>query len=354
MLRKFLLNVQLLIRSWFIKISNKINIPIFKIIEILAILSLGIIGLVNKDILFISILTLLLLQHLSSFLLYIKYDTKETAAIRGVCYIVLFLFATKIDIGVLIILLAFMCLGAWYLLGIGVANLASLCSMTFGIFSSYYSYIGYSQDTQYYYYAVFLIVLGSILDYMDGWLARKYDKNRDENYKKIGILIDDIADGVTFGYATSTLVFFNILSNTSLKTSLIVSFIYIVCVVYRLYHFTKTKDSVPNGLFEGLPSPAAGLAVAVGSLICKEPNILISLTLFISIMMICFPIKWIHFKMVIKEKQILRVAVLSLVLLIVGTVIKNVYFFSLFFALNIVYVCSPFINFIKKKWKNTG
>ena len=331
-----------------IKISGKINITKFKIMEILVILYFGFIGLIDKNLLFISIIILLLLQHFSGFL-YIKYDKKERAMLRGVLLVVLLVISTKIKIEIFMFLLMLMCLGSSFFLGTSVANLASFSSITFGLVSSYYMYTSYhTNNINTHYYAILLIVSGSIVDFIDGYLARKFNKNKDEKYKQNGILIDDMADGVTFGYAISAMILFSIFSYANIYTTTSISMIYFICVIYRLYNFTKTKDKVPYGYFEGLPSPAAAVIIAVGSIILPSFWFII-LSLFVSISMICFPIKWIHFKMISEDKRILAVAIPSLILLVYGSIIENVYFLYPFFTLSILYAFHPIMDWVKKK-----
>ena len=348
MLKKTFHKVRSLIEKSFIKISNKINIPKLKVIEILVILYFGFIGLIDKNLLFISIIILLLLQHCSGFL-YIKYDKKEIAALRGLFYIILLIIAIKFDIELLMTLLMFMCLGSAFFLSTGIANLASLSSMTFGFIASYYMYATYNQDNiKYHFYAVLLIVLGSMLDFIDGKLARIFNKDKDEEYKKNGVLIDDISDGSTFCLAISVLIFFHLFSYTSFYISITLGIIYFVCVIYRLYNFTKTKDQVPYGYFEGLPSPAAALTIAVGSLILHKALFII-LVLLISFAMVSFSIKWIHFKMIVTNGKLLLIAIVSLILLIFGIVIKNEYFLYFFFLLSMLYTLHPIMDWRKKK-----
>jgi phosphatidylserine synthase len=347
MLNKIFNMIRPFLERSFIKISGKINITKFKIMEILVILYFGFIGLIDKNLLFISIIILLLLQHFSGFL-YIKYDKKEIAALRGLFYIILLIIAIKFDIELLMILLMFMCLGSAFFLSTGIANLASLSSMTFGFIASYYMYATYNQDNiKYHFYAVLLIVIGSMLDFIDGKLARIFNKNKDDEYKQNGVLIDDIADGSTFGLAISVLIFFHSFSYTNFYIAIIPAIIYFVCVIYRLYSFTKTKDQVPYGYFEGLPSPAAALIIAVGSLVLPE-ILFIVLVLLVSTAMVSFSIQWIHFKMIVTNKIVFIIAILSLILLIYGTVIKNIYFLYPFFLLSIIYTFSPAIRWMKK------
>lgn len=354
MLQKNVSQIQLLIRSWFSRVSKKINITRFKIAEILIILYFGFVAFIDKNLLFISTIIVLLLQFLSEFL-YIKYDKKQREEMRLsisiMLSVILILSLTKIEIEICMFLLMIMCLTSSFFLGTSIANLLSFANMTFGFLAIYHAYKSdyLGVDTPLF-HAMLLITAASIADFLDGFFARRSNKGKSEIYKKIGVLIDDAADGITFGLAISAMVFFSLLSHMGIYISFFIAMIYLICVIYRLYHFTKTKESVPNGYFEGLPSPAAGLSVGVGSLIFYEiPYALIAFSFFVSVAMVYFRIKWVHFKMIVKNSWVLCFAVPSLISLVYGTSVKNTFLLYPFFILSIIYIFHPVLDWIRKR-----
>lgn len=109
--------------------------------------------------------------------------------------------------------------------------------------------------------ALVLIFLGQFFDLFDGRLARKYGSTRH------GAILDDIADGTSFGLATSLLICQQ-LQFTSLAWT--ASTLFFIAVIFRLIRFTRRKNQVPEGVFEGMPSPAGALLAATGSLLLSQ------------------------------------------------------------------------------------
>ena len=109
--------------------------------------------------------------------------------------------------------------------------------------------------------ALILIFLGQFFDLFDGRMARKFGSTRH------GALLDDIADGTSFGLATGMLICFE-LGATPLVIA--TSTIFVLAVVFRLIRFTRRKDRVPEGYFEGMPSPAGALLAVTASLLLAD------------------------------------------------------------------------------------
>ena len=104
--------------------------------------------------------------------------------------------------------------------------------------------------------AIYLILLASILDFFDGWFARKLKVG-----SNFGAELDNLSDFISFGVAPSLLIYFwSLNSLNSLGWS--VALFFSACAALRLARFTAdiyvtTKPIDPSIYFVGVPSPAA-------------------------------------------------------------------------------------------------
>ena len=104
--------------------------------------------------------------------------------------------------------------------------------------------------------AIYLILLASILDFFDGWFARKL-----KGGSNFGAELDNLSDFISFGVAPSLLIYFwSLNSLNSLGWS--VALFFSACAALRLARFTAdiyvtTKPIDPSIYFVGVPSPAA-------------------------------------------------------------------------------------------------
>ena len=107
--------------------------------------------------------------------------------------------------------------------------------------------------------AVTLILFASILDALDGRIARLIKGTSD-----FGKELDSLTDFVSFGIAPVFVLYFWELNNYG-KLGWAIALIYSVCCVLRLARFNLTKsDNLQewkNNFFEGIPSPAGGLLI---------------------------------------------------------------------------------------------
>jgi CDP-diacylglycerol---serine O-phosphatidyltransferase len=108
--------------------------------------------------------------------------------------------------------------------------------------------------------AVIFIVFASILDALDGRIARLIDGTTE-----FGKELDSLTDFVSFGIAPAFILYFWELRNYG-KIGWAITLIFSVCCVLRLARFNLTKISADadwkQNYFEGVPSPAgAGLAL---------------------------------------------------------------------------------------------
>lgn len=102
--------------------------------------------------------------------------------------------------------------------------------------------------------SLLLLTLGAALDGMDGAAARRWGGS------KLGVYMDDVADGVSYGMAPGFAIY---ASNRSLD-GMLVGGVFAFFVITRLTFFTLNKSVSEPGYFRGVPSPAGGL-VAMSS-----------------------------------------------------------------------------------------
>ena len=101
-----------------------------------------------------------------------------------------------------------------------------------------------------------LIMLGGIVDFFDGFIARKLNAT-----SSMGKQLDSFADIITFGTAPALLI--NYISTCRPSILIIVSsLIFTVAGAYRLARFNLSDY---QDHFLGLPIPVAGIALAIYS-----------------------------------------------------------------------------------------
>ena len=104
--------------------------------------------------------------------------------------------------------------------------------------------------------AVILLVFASLLDALDGRIARLI-----KGTSEFGKELDSLTDFVSFGIAPAFILYFWELKNYG-KIGWAITLIFSVCCVLRLARFNLTKISEEAewklNYFEGVPSPAGG------------------------------------------------------------------------------------------------
>ncbi|MCP4673654.1 MAG: phosphatidylserine synthase [Desulfobacula sp.] len=141
----------------------------------------------------------------------------------------------------------------------------------------------------YFTWAICIIIIGQLFDLFDGRMALKHGGT------KYGPYLDDIADFVSFGLAPAYVI-------VQIGGSLawFVSGFFIIGVAFRLIRFIlvdKKRSDLPEGIFNGLPSPAGALIVLGASLIAT-PGILWGMTCVAIVLMVSH-IRFAHFGRVI-------------------------------------------------------
>ena len=139
-----------------------------------------------------------------------------------------------------------------------------------------------------YVFAVIAILAGQIFDLFDGRMAEKHGGT------KFGPWFDDIADLVSFGVCPGLLVM--VQGNMKLFP-IIIALIYISAIGLRLWRYLardKNDKSLPEGIFNGLPSPA-GAIVALGVCLFWENSWISWLGMLITSYLLVSHIRFVHF-----------------------------------------------------------
>ncbi|MDH4247490.1 MAG: CDP-alcohol phosphatidyltransferase family protein [Deltaproteobacteria bacterium] len=119
--------------------------------------------------------------------------------------------------------------------------------------------------------AVFALLGAALLDRLDGLLARRLgltkplpDSERQPKFK-MGALLDDISDAISFCFAPAMIFYllFSSMPQSTLSPELVlgISVLYGLAGISRLTYFTLDKSPIP-GFFKGMPVPAAALMVS--------------------------------------------------------------------------------------------
>lgn len=138
-------------------------------------------------------------------------------------------------------------------------NMITLANMACGILSVLFSFYGHAAK------AIYMILLASIFDRLDGMAARKFN-----SVSEIGLQLDSLADLISFGVAPALLVFifkFSHLQGTRLYISGLITLFYILSAGYRLARYNTT--GIVSGNFAGVPSTICGMFVAATMILGK-------------------------------------------------------------------------------------
>ncbi|MFP3728989.1 CDP-diacylglycerol--serine O-phosphatidyltransferase [Priestia filamentosa] len=152
-----------------------------------------------------------------------------------------------------------------------IPNIFTLSNLFCGFLSIVFSADGDLKN------AAILIIIGMMLDSMDGRLARMLNVQ-----SEIGKELDSLADIVTFGVAPSILVYYTSFDSYGL-IGLIVAGLFPLFGAYRLARFNVDKDSSHH--FIGVPITAAG---GILTILCTLHQWIPNLIIDASFMALCF------------------------------------------------------------------
>lgn len=108
-------------------------------------------------------------------------------------------------------------------------------------------------------WAAWFIVFAGVLDMLDGRIARASNTG-----SRFGAELDSLVDVISFGVAPAMLMYFLEFS-TAGRFAWILCWLYVVCAAIRLarYNVIAGHGGKPSPWFTGLPSPSAGMLLAV-------------------------------------------------------------------------------------------
>jgi len=135
-------------------------------------------------------------------------------------------------------------------------------------------------------HAAYFVVLAGIMDVLDGRIARM-----SRTGSTFGAEMDSLVDVISFGMAPALLVFFHTFSKGG-EWAWLLCFLYVLAAVLRLARFNVEQAGHAKSQFFGLPSPAAGMALATFWPFSQTPFYqqhlagLISEPLFLAVLMV--------------------------------------------------------------------
>ncbi len=183
--------------------------------------------------------------------------------------------------------------------------------------------------------AVIFIIFAAIADGLDGFLARKLGSS------PIGANLDSLADLVSFGVAPAFLAL-NAFDSPNLWPA---GIFYLLCGTLRLARFNLYSKG--DQFFEGLPIPAAGIALS-GSVLLESQLLTLIFMLLLAILMISS----VSYPKVRDRKSAAFLALASLVAGILVWLQKDIVYPShLLIAIIIVYLISPVVISCLQKGK---
>lgn len=132
-----------------------------------------------------------------------------------------------------------------------VPNSITLANLLFGFMSIGATSIGDYQN------AAIFILIGMMLDSMDGWTARKLDV-----VTSFGKELDSLADIVTFGVAPAVLIFGTTFTDLGF-TGMLIAGTFPIFGAIRLARFNIDAETTTKNYFTGVPITAAGGIIAL-------------------------------------------------------------------------------------------
>ncbi len=139
---------------------------------------------------------------------------------------------------------------------ITLPNILTLANLACGCAAISYAFFGHLRG------AFWLIVAAAVFDFLDGMAARLTGQ-----YSEIGKQLDSLADVVSFGVAPSVVLFTLFRASGTLWDEWLYAGI-AGCLVFSVALFSALRlakfnvDETQKDEFEGLPTPAAALAIA--------------------------------------------------------------------------------------------
>ena len=198
---------------------------------------------------------------------------------------------------------------------IAISDVISLLNMSSG-FLSIISSINHEFKI-----AAILMIIAIMFDSVDGWVARKTNR---QDTLGFGKNIDSLSDIVSFGVAPAVFIYSSINTTSSIFQTIVilVSLMIVVCGVLRLTRYNVIAGKIDTQDFIGFPIPAISFAIATFYLSgLYNPYIALILSIVISILMIS-NIRYPKFDNI----PVIGISVVLIILLIlpINTVVYNI------------------------------
>lgn len=135
--------------------------------------------------------------------------------------------------------------------------------------------------------AATLMLIAIMFDSVDGWVARKTNRQDELGFGKN---IDSLSDIVSFGVAPAIFIYSCINTTPGIFQTIviIVSLFIVICGVLRLTRYNVISDKINTHDFIGFPIPGISFAVATFYLSgLFNPYAALAMSIIISILMIC-------------------------------------------------------------------
>ena len=141
-----------------------------------------------------------------------------------------------------------------------VPNMITMSNMTMGFFAIILASRGDARSLA---LAGILVCIGTLFDAVDGAVARAMHVE-----SPVGVQLDSLADGIAYGIAPAIIAYQAYLSKLPksglfIDTGMLIALIYPICAIYRLARFNTGATEDDHLGFNGLPSPPAGILIAV-------------------------------------------------------------------------------------------
>ena len=163
---------------------------------------------------------------------------------------------------------------------IAISDIISLLNMSSGFLSIVCS-INHRFEL-----AAILMIIAIMFDSIDGWVARKTNRN---DIFDFGKNIDSLSDAISFGVAPAIFIYttINTTSPVVFAITTLVSLFIVICGVLRLTRYNVIADHIKTSGFIGFPIPGISFIIATYYLSgLYNDYIALLLAIFISILMI--------------------------------------------------------------------
>lgn len=135
--------------------------------------------------------------------------------------------------------------------------------------------------------AAILMIIAIIFDSIDGWVARKTNRQDDLGFGKN---IDSLSDAISFGVAPAIFLYscINTTSGIYQVIVILVSLMIVICGVLRLTRYNVIADKIDTKDFIGFPIPGISFILATFYLTgLFNPYVALILSIIVSLLMVC-------------------------------------------------------------------